>query len=143
MTAPDAQTLVYAYDTLSPQHAKASAYWGATLSSHSPVGIPIQCLHGLLRIITHPALGSRRMPMPVALDIAEEWLRLPQVRLLMPGDRHISILADAIKGSRAIGGFVSDVAIAATVMEYGATLHTTDRGFARIPNLRWHNPLAT
>ncbi len=141
MIAPDVQILIYAYDSASPQHARASAYWSDTLSGHSPVGIPIQCLHGFLRILTHPVLGPSRMPMSEAFDIVEEWLRLPQVRLLVPGDRHMTIFAEAIKGSRAAGGFVSDVAIAATVMEYGATLHTADRGFARIPGLRWHNPL--
>jgi toxin-antitoxin system PIN domain toxin len=132
---------VYAYDTDSRYHAAASAYWSDTLSNPSPVGIPIQCLHGFLRIITHPVLGNSAMPMSEAFDIVQEWLRLPQVRLLVPGDRHMSIFAEAIKDSRAVGGFVSDVAIAATVMEYGATLHTVDRGFARIPKLPWINPL--
>ena len=27
-------------------------------------------------------------------------------------------------------------------VEHGGVLHTTDRGFARYPSLRWRNPLA-
>jgi toxin-antitoxin system PIN domain toxin len=141
MICPDVQILIYAYDAAASHHARASRYWSDALSTNYPVGIPIQCLHGFLRIITHPVLGPSRMPMSEAFDIAEEWLALPQVRLLVPGDRHMTIFGEAIKGSRAAGGFVSDVAIAATVMEYGATLHTVDRGFARIPGLNWLNPL--
>ena len=108
-------------------HREASDFWSDTLSSSVPVGIPIQCLYGFLRVITHPKIGITRMPMPEALDIADEWLQLPQVRLLIPGNRHWSILRDLITSSRAVGAFVSDIAIAATVMEYGAVLHTSDR----------------
>lgn len=79
--------------------------------------------------------------MSEALDIANEWLQLPQVSVLSPGALNWQILQQAMEGSRAFGGFVSDAAIAATVMEYGSILHTADRGFARIPGLRWQNPL--
>ena len=142
MIAPDVNLLIYAYDSASEFHRPARTYWANTLSSLNPVGIPIHCVYGFLRIITHPALGPNRMPMPEALDIVDEWLQLPQVRLLLPGDRHWAMVKEIIASSRAVGPFVSDVAIAATVMEYGAVLHTNDRGFARIDGLRWHNPLA-
>jgi toxin-antitoxin system PIN domain toxin len=141
MICPDVQLLVYAYDELSKFHAEARDYWSDALSTNDPVGIPMQSLHGFLRIVTHASLGASKMPMEQALSIAREWLELPQVRLLVPGERHWAILQEAIAGSRAFGGLVSDVAIAATVMEYGGTLHTADHGFARIPGLRWSNPL--
>jgi uncharacterized protein len=141
MIVPDVQILVYAYDALSRFHRAARDYWSDALSTNSPIGIPVQSLCGFLRIITHPALGASRMPMAEALEIADEWFKLPQVRLLVPGDRHWVLLREVIIGSKAFGGFVSDAAIAATVMEYGATLHTTDRGFARIAGLRWANPI--
>ena len=35
-----------------------------------------------------------------------------------------------------------DVGLAAIAIEHGATLHTTDRDFARFPGLDWVNPLA-
>jgi toxin-antitoxin system PIN domain toxin len=141
MISPDVQVLVYAHDASSKFHDAARNYWSETLSTNSPVGIPIQCLQGFLRIITHPAIGPTKMPMVEALEIANEWLQLPQVSVLVPGANNWKIFQEAILGSRAFGGFTSDVAIAATVMEYGSTLHTADRGFARIPGLRWLNPL--
>jgi toxin-antitoxin system PIN domain toxin len=141
MISPDVQLLIFAYDSTSKFHVSARKYWSETLSTNLPVGIPIQTLHGFLRIITHPSIGPAKMPMTEALEIANEWLSLPQVSVLVPGPRNWQILQKAIAESRAFGGFTSDVAIAATVMEYGSTLHTADRGFARIPGLRWLNPL--
>ena len=34
-----------------------------------------------------------------------------------------------------------DAALAALAIEHGATLHTTDRDFARYRGLKWTNPL--
>ena len=141
MIAPDVNILLYAYDEVSEFHKPARDFWQTALSSPGPVGIPIQCLHAFLRIITHPGLRARRMPMPEALAILDEWLGLPQVRVLVPGNRHWPLMQKAIRESRAVGSFVSDVAISVTVMEHGATLYTTDRGFTRIPGLKWENPL--
>ena len=141
MIAPDVNLLLYAYDSDSEFHAEASRYWSDALSSPDPVGIPIQCIWGFLRIITHPKAGLNRMPMPDALEIVDEWLQLPQVKLLLPSERHWKTFRDMIKDSRAMGAFVSDAAIAATVIECGAVLHTNDHGFARFEGLRWSNPL--
>lgn len=141
MIAPDLNLLIYAYDSASEFHREASDFWSDALSSPGIVGIPAQCLYGFLRIITNPKIGPSKMPMSEALDIADEWFRLPQVRLLQPTDRHWPLLREMIVDSRAFGPFVSDAAIAATVMEHGATLCTNDRGFARFDGLKWHNPL--
>ena len=141
MNATDVNLLLYAYDTASEFHAPASKYLADALSSRTPFGIPVYCLHGFLRIITHPQIGRSRMSMPEALGIAGEWLALPQVRLLNPGEHHWQHLREVIEQSRAVGPFVSDAALAATVIEHGATLQTNDRGFARFPGLRWNNPL--
>ena len=40
------------------------------------------------------------------------------------------------------GALVPDAELAALTVEHGGVLHTTDRGFARFPSLRWRNPLA-
>lgn len=37
---------------------------------------------------------------------------------------------------------VPDAALAALTIEYGLTLQTTDRDFARFSGLAWENPLA-
>ena len=39
------------------------------------------------------------------------------------------------------GDLVTDAHLAALTLEHGGVLHTTDRDFARFPDLRWINPL--
>jgi toxin-antitoxin system PIN domain toxin len=141
MIAPDVNLLLYAYDSASEFHDEASAFWSDALPTPEPVGIPAQCLYGFVRIITNAKIGPSAIPMTEALNIANEWFALPQVRLLQPTDRHWPLLRESIIVSRAFGPFVSDAAIAATVMEFGATLCTNDKGFARFDGLKWKNPL--
>jgi predicted nucleic acid-binding protein len=71
----------------------------------------------------------------------DSWLSLPQVLLLNPGDRHWVLLRGLSEQLRLSGVQVTDAAIAAIAIEYGAVIHTNDRDFARFPGLRWVNPL--
>ena len=54
---------------------------------------------------------------------------------------HIHILEELIVEGQASGPRVTDAALAALALEYGATLASTDRDFSRFPDLRWINPL--
>ena len=80
--------------------------------------------------------------MAEAVAFVDEWLALPQVRLLVPGEYHWTILRRMLLDGSAAGGSVTDAEIAALTIEYGGELQTNDRGFARFPDLRWRNPLA-
>lgn len=71
----------------------------------------------------------------------QEWLSYPNVRVLAPGERHWRLLNEMIVDGQAAGRHVTDAQLAALAIEHGAVLHTTDRDFARFPNLRWRNPL--
>ena len=63
-------------------------------------------------------------------------------RVLSPNDEHWILLRRMIVEGQASGALISDAQLAALTMEYGGVLHTTDRDFARFPDLRWTNPLA-
>lgn len=76
-----------------------------------------------------------------ALQIVEDWLRVPNVRLLVPGDRYWSIFRSLLAEGNITGRSVTDTEIAAVTIEYGGELQTNDRGFARYAGLRWNNPL--
>jgi predicted nucleic acid-binding protein len=65
----------------------------------------------------------------------------PNVRLLPAGEQHWSLLRQMLLEGQARGPSISDADLAALTVEYGGTLHTTDRDFARFPGLRWTNPL--
>jgi hypothetical protein len=63
-------------------------------------------------------------------------------RIVEPGDRHWEILTRLMRDGQALGPLLTDAAPAALAIEHGATLHTTDRDFARFAELRWTNPIA-
>jgi hypothetical protein len=142
MIVLDANILLYAYDVDSPRYQAASTYLEKVLSAPEPVGIPIQSISAFLRISTQR--GALRAPYTVqeAVAFVEEWIGLPQVRLLTGGDRHWPILKRMLLEGHASGRSVTDAEIAAVTIEYGGELQTNDRGFARYPGLRWNNPLA-
>jgi acetyl-CoA C-acetyltransferase len=64
-------------------------------------------------------------------------------RMDNPGERHWEILRPLARDGQVSGPLVIDAALAAIAIEHGATLCTTDRGFARFPGLTWMNPIAS
>ena len=141
MIVLDANILLYAYDTESPQHRPARAYLEKIFSATDPVGIPVQSVSAFLRIMTQQGLRHGRFSLQEAVEIVDEWLGLPQVRLLVPGERHWSIFRRMLLEGHASGRLVTDAQIAAITLEFGGELQTNDRDFARFPGLRWTNPL--
>lgn len=141
MIVLDANILLYAYDADSAQHRPARAYLEKIFSASDPVGLPLQSISAFLRIVTQQNLRGSRFSLEEAVEIVEEWLSLPQVRLLVPGERHWPTLQRMLLEGHASGRLVTDAQIAAITIEYGGELQTNDRDFARFPGLRWHNPL--
>jgi toxin-antitoxin system PIN domain toxin len=138
----DANLLLYAYDTTSPHHAGARGWIERVLSSGTPVGLPWQTAAAFLRIMTNPRLPGERFTLEEAARVIDQWFEQPNVRLLAPGDGHWPLLRQMLIDGQARGPLVADAQLAALTIEYGGVLHTTDRGFARFPGLRWTNPLA-
>ena len=59
-------------------------------------------------------------------------LASPSARLLVPGDRYLTILQQVLEQSAVRGNLVFDAQIAAVCLEHGATrLLTEDRDFTR------------
>jgi hypothetical protein len=138
----DANVLLYAYDASAPHHAKARAWLEEVLSGGTPVGLPWQTVGAFLRIVTNRKLPGARATVEAAAHIVDQWLEQPNVRLLGQGDGHWPIFQQMIIDGQASGPLATDAQLAALTIEYGGTLHTTDRDFARFPGLRWLNPLA-
>jgi toxin-antitoxin system PIN domain toxin len=137
----DANLLLYAYDAASPRHSAARQWLEQTLSGQVPVGLPWQTIGAFLRIATNTRLPGNRWTPEEAAGIVDDWLRQPNVRVLAAGENHWLLLRTMLIEGQAHGALVTDAQLAALAMEYGGTLHTTDRDFARFPGLRWTNPL--
>ena len=141
MIVVDANLLIYSYDTESPHHKKSRAWVEKIFSDIEPVGLSWQTVSAFLRVITNRRLPGSRLTVEQAIEIVEAWLEQPNIRIIVAGDDHWSVLKRMIMEGRATGPLVSDAELVALTVEYGAVLYTADRDFARFPGLRWKNPL--
>jgi len=137
----DANLLIYAYNSGSAHHTKASAWLEKTLSEVEVVGLPWQAVSAFLRVMTNRRLPGEHFSVEEAAGMIDLWLAHPNVQILAPGDNYWRLFRRMIVEGRASGPLVSDAEIAALTIEYGGVLHTADRDFARFPGLRWKNPL--
>lgn len=141
MIVPDANLLIYAYDSRSDLQPAAGRWMRQTLSGSEPVGLTWLSIGAFLRITTNLSLGRSALPISAAIEIVEQWLARRIVRLVVPGEGHWALLKQMLTAGRVQGPVVTDAQIASLTIEHGGVLHTTDRDFARFPGLRWVNPL--
>ena len=139
----DANLLIYAYNPDSEHHAAARTWLQETISGDEDVGIALMSVLAFIRITTGPSVLTRPIRIAQAIHIVKDWLAEPNVGIVGPTARHLSVLEDLLTGGQAQGPLVMDAHLAALAMEHGATLCSTDRDFARFPGLRFQNPIAT
>ena len=141
MIVVDVNLLLYAYDGRAALHDRARLWWQSVISESELIGLPWQTIHGFLRISTDQRISGNQVSMESSLALVEQWMNLPNVRVLIPGERHWSLLRRMLLEGQARGPLVTDAQLTALTIEYGGVLHTTDRDFARFQGLRWVNPL--
>jgi uncharacterized protein len=137
----DANLLIYAYSASSIEYARAHRWIEDTFSGDEPIGLPWQTISAFARVLTNPNLPAERYSTTEMISIIQEWMKLPNLRLLSPGERHWAAFQKMILEGRVRGKMITDAQLAALTMEYGGVLYTADRDFARFPGLRWVNPL--
>ena len=141
MIVPDANLLLYAYDSRSELQPAASRWLARALSGTEIVGFSWISVGAFLRISTNSRLGRDLLPMAEATRIVDAWLAVQNVRLIVPSEGHWGLLKELLIAGRVQGPVTTDAQLAALTIEYGGVLYTTDRDFARFPGLRWVNPL--
>jgi toxin-antitoxin system PIN domain toxin len=142
MILVDANLLLYAYDPRSEHHAASKAWLEATLSGSQLVRFAWITLWAFLRITTSTRVYEHPLSIEEAQDAIASWLAQPVAGTLEPGERHWEILRRLATHGQAAGPLLMDAVLAALAVEHGATLHTTDRDFARFGELRWINPIS-
>lgn len=142
MIVPDVNVVIHAYNSDSPAHERARAWWERTLSDPRPVALAWSVVLGYIRITTHTRVLRRPLGPEEACRHVESWLAQPQVFLLHPGDRHASILFTLLRQLGTAGNLTTDAHLAALAIEHQAEVASSDADFARFPGLRWNNPLA-
>ena len=98
-------------------------------------------MSSFLRIVTHPQIFRHPPPLEAAFSFVNEIRDRANCIFLSPGERHWDIFTHLSKNAGARGNLTPDAYLAALAIESGAELVTTDRDYARFPNLRWRHPL--
>jgi toxin-antitoxin system PIN domain toxin len=137
----DANLLLHAYNPRSPDHASGRRWLEETLSGPGLVRFAWPTLWAFLRIGTNPRVFQRPLSIREALAIVESWLVLPNTGILDAGERHWDLLKHLAADSQTAGPLVMDAVLAATAIEHGATLYSSDYDFSRFEGLDWINPL--
>lgn len=142
MIVPDANLLLYAYDSRSPFQARASAWWRACLDGDEPVGLTHAVAFAFVRIGTSARVYQQPLTVTEAAGHVRGWLARRVVRMLLPEMDHMERVIALLEAAGGAGGnLVTDAQIAALALRHQAEVHTADRDFERFRNLRCRFPL--
>jgi toxin-antitoxin system PIN domain toxin len=137
----DANVLVYAIDSDSHHHRAARRWLEAALSGPTPVGLAWVVLLAFMRLTTRPGILRKPLPPERAMAFVDEWLALPVVRAVGPGEAHWAILRSLLRAAGTAGNLTSDAHLATMALEQGASICSTDRDFERFPGIERIDPL--
>ena len=137
----DANLLLYAYDSASEHHNRAKRWLEQAFSGNEPVRIAWVTVLAFLRISTNYRAFESPFSIKQATSIVAEWLGHPLFSILDPGERYWEIFRSLLTGNQVSGPLVMDADLATLAIKHGAVLYTTNRDFARFPNLKMVNPI--
>ena len=139
----DANVLLYAADRSSRFHDGASDWLERALNGPSWIGLPWQSLVAFVRIATHPRAVARPLTAADAWRQVENWLAADVAWMPVPTDRHREVFGRLITVNDIRGNLVGDAHLAALAIEHGVGVCSADSDFARFPEVRWVNPVAS
>jgi toxin-antitoxin system PIN domain toxin len=137
----DANLLIYAYFSASPQHQRAREWLDGELNGFTAVGLPWPSLLAFVRLVTNPRIFRQATSPAEAWRQVLDWLACEPVWIPQATERHAEVLGSLISLPGMNANLVMDAHLAAMAIEHGLTLCSTDGDFARFPELRWTNPL--
>lgn len=142
MIVPDANLLLYAYDSESPHHRAAASWWSSVLSGAEAVGLTHPTLFAFIRIATSARVFERPMTLAMAEGHVQSWLGRKVTRILAPLPTHVTDVLELLSEARSSGGnLVTDAQIAALARAHHGVVHTADQDFRRFASIRTHFPL--
>lgn len=140
MLCPDVNVLLYAFRRDSVEHTRHAEWLQRAMTGPEPVGVSDLVLSGVLRLATNHRVYRQPSATSEVLDFCHAVRSAPAAVPLRPGAKHWEIFADLCRAVSATANDVPEAYHAALAIENGATWITTDRGYARFPNLAWRAP---
>jgi toxin-antitoxin system PIN domain toxin len=141
MILPDINLLLYAYDSDSPFHGKAAAWWQGCLSGAEPVLLPDVVAFGFIRVSTNARAFHHPLAAAEAASHVRSWLRQEVVSIPETAPDNVERVLGLLESLGTAGNLVTDAQIAAVAIEHDAVVHTADTDFIRFKGLRWLNPI--
>lgn len=141
MIFPDVNILIYAYNSASQEHEKASAWLASVLNGHEKVCFSWHTILGFVRISTTPSMFPHFFSSREAMSIAGELIDAPNSTMIAPGTNHFAIFRKLVSEAGIGGPMISDAHLAALAIEHGATVATSDKDFRLFEDLKFFNPL--
>lgn len=141
MIVPDANLLLYAYNSGSSQHEKAVEWWEGCLSGTEAVGLCGVVLYAFVRIGTSRRAFRRPMSIKEASAHVESWLSRRITDFLLAKEEDLLQALSWLRETEAGDNLTTDAQIAAIARRHRATVHTADLDFQRFRGVRWKNPL--
>ena len=142
MLLPDVNVLVYAFRKDCERHDEYLAWLTKSLTGSEPVGISELVLSGFLRIVTNRRIYAEPWTIHMAMSFCDAVLYGPTAVPVRPSARHWQIFADLCRKVGARANLIPDAYHAALAIDHDATWITTNRDFAKFPDLRWAMPLS-
>jgi Predicted nucleic acid-binding protein, contains PIN domain len=143
MILPDANLLIYAYNEAASQREAARQWLKEILLGTETACFCWQTITAFVRVSTNKKIFGNAYSTAEALEVVENWLSAPNVRTLLPTERHFEIFKKVAANGQVSGPMLMDAHLAALAIEHGAALATTDRDFRRFDGLKIINPLAS
>lgn len=137
----DVNVLIYAHREDAEDHQTYRAWLDRVLTGDAPFGMSDLILSAFLRIATHPRIYKDPTPLVTALAFVSTIRGRDNCVLIQPGQRHWDIFQRLVQTTQARGNLVPDAYLAALAIESGSIWITTDRDYARFPDLNWRHPV--
>ena len=141
MIFPDVNLLVYAHDSSSPFHRRASS-WLTNLLENEQVFFAWHSICGFLRIVTNRRIYRNPLALEQAIKIVDSWLELDNTHLVSLEKKNWPLFSKMLVQSQASGNLVMDAHLAAMAASCGATVASTDGDFTRFSGIRFTNPIS-
>ena len=141
MILPDVNVLVYAFRREAEHHDRYAAWLATLIAGADELALHDTVLAGVARIVTNPKIFAEPAPMAVTLDFLARIRAARRAHWLPPGEvtwTELDRLAQQDRGLRA--NLVPDALLAALARAHGCRIATSDRGFARFPDVHTFDP---
>jgi toxin-antitoxin system PIN domain toxin len=136
----DANVLLHAVNGRAREHAAARDWLLQALGGSEAVAFAWTVVLAFLRLSTHASVFPRPLSVGQAGELVERWIESPPAVAIEPTRRHVPLLRGLLDRAGTGGNLVADAHLAALALEYGASLVSFDRDFARFEGVRLLRP---